>query len=257
VSTAQLYRKRPVPVEAMRWPGGAEAATPIIDWVLANGGNARYQEAHFEPATPGAEEGWLVPERIRIDTLEGTMDARPGYWVIRGVKGEFYPCEPEIFVETYDPVQYTGVGPKTAAAIAELPASVKAHPDRARKRSEPPHEVGVQPQGCPFCARIAARDYDGGHDTGVYHFEPLNPVTPGHRLFVPGQHIPRAEHAPAVTGITFSTAARWAAVQGGDFNLIVNAGPAASQTVEHLHVHYVPRRPGDGLMLPWTDGARP
>lgn len=38
----------------------------------------------------------------------------------------------------------------------------------------------------------------------------------------------------------------------GDCNLIVNQGPAATQTIPHLHAHVVPRREGDGLALPWT-----
>ncbi len=39
-----------------------------------------------------------------IHTLEGTMEAKPGDWIIRGVKGEFYPCKPDIFTATYEPV---------------------------------------------------------------------------------------------------------------------------------------------------------
>lgn len=38
-----------------------------------------------------------------IDTLEGVMRADPGDWIIRGVKGELYPCKPDIFAATYDP----------------------------------------------------------------------------------------------------------------------------------------------------------
>ena len=39
-----------------------------------------------------------------IQTLEGTMSANPGDWVIIGVKGERYPCKPDIFATTYEPV---------------------------------------------------------------------------------------------------------------------------------------------------------
>ena len=41
-------------------------------------------------------------ENLRIKTLEGTMTAKLGDWVIKGVKGEFYPCKPDIFEATYD-----------------------------------------------------------------------------------------------------------------------------------------------------------
>ena len=43
--------------------------------------------------------------RIEIDTLEGTMTAHIGDWIIQGVAGEFYPCKPAIFEQTYEAVQ--------------------------------------------------------------------------------------------------------------------------------------------------------
>jgi len=43
-------------------------------------------------------------ERVEIVTLEGTMVANPGDWIITGVKGERYPCKPDIFEATYEPV---------------------------------------------------------------------------------------------------------------------------------------------------------
>ena len=83
-----LYRKKPVVIEAMEWDGAVNSATVIIDWMLANGGTARYHDG---------------PSALSIDTLEGTMTAVPGDWIIRGVKGEFYPCKPDIFEATYEP----------------------------------------------------------------------------------------------------------------------------------------------------------
>lgn len=98
------YRKKPVVIEARQWDGGPEAATPVIDWVLAGDGTARYHSAEPEPEDdvdvwPTSAE----PEHIAIDTLEGTMRAEAGDWIIRGVKGEFYPCKPDIFDATYEP----------------------------------------------------------------------------------------------------------------------------------------------------------
>lgn len=40
-----------------------------------------------------------------IETLEGVMHASPGDWIIKGVKGEFYPCKPDIFEQTYEPAE--------------------------------------------------------------------------------------------------------------------------------------------------------
>lgn len=107
---------------------------------------------------------------------------------------------------------------------------------------------------CPFCDRIDKGDYDHVQ-SGYVSFEPLNPVTPGHRLFVPALHVEHSDLAgtPAVAG-----AMRVAHDHGlfnsqtPSYNLIISDGEAATQTIAHIHVHYVPRHPGDGLHLPWT-----
>ncbi len=44
-------------------------------------------------------------DSLFIITLEGTMEAVPGDWIIKGVKGEFYPCKPDIFAATYEPAE--------------------------------------------------------------------------------------------------------------------------------------------------------
>ena len=41
---------------------------------------------------------------IRIETLEGETTARLGDWIIKGINGEFYPCKPDIFEKTYEPI---------------------------------------------------------------------------------------------------------------------------------------------------------
>lgn len=43
------------------------------------------------------------PDPLPIGTLEGVLTARPGDWIITGVKGERYPCKPDIFAATYEP----------------------------------------------------------------------------------------------------------------------------------------------------------
>lgn len=45
-------------------------------------------------------------EGIAIPTLEGVMRASRGDWIIRGVRGEYYPCKPDIFADTYDSVEH-------------------------------------------------------------------------------------------------------------------------------------------------------
>lgn len=104
---------------------------------------------------------------------------------------------------------------------------------------------------CPFCERIAREDY-GRCSLLSVSFEPLNPVTPGHLLVVPRVHVTDATESVAITGETMRFAALLAADMG-DCNLITSVGEAATQTVKHLHIHLVPRREGDQLMLPWSD----
>lgn len=79
------YRKKPVVVEASQFLSGSE---PAPDWLSAafTSGQAWYQ---------GGEKPYIT-----IKTLEGVMRADPGDWIIRGVKGELYPCKPDVFEMT-------------------------------------------------------------------------------------------------------------------------------------------------------------
>lgn len=95
------FLKKPVEIQAVQWNGGPAAATPIIDWILSGGSTATWTEAH-EAFESDLGSYPAEPECIRIDTLEGTMRATAGDYVIRGVKGEFYPCKPDIFEATYE-----------------------------------------------------------------------------------------------------------------------------------------------------------
>lgn len=105
---------------------------------------------------------------------------------------------------------------------------------------------------CPFCARIAAGEYDY-YDHWNVAFQPLNPVTKGHFLVVPRKHVMNAFEGPAQLGRAMSFAAKLACEMPlVAANFISSAGSAATQSVWHLHVHVVPRREGDGLALPWT-----
>jgi hypothetical protein len=90
---AAKFQKRSVAIEAMPFDGTWASAKEILEWMetdrpIDRSGN-RWSD----------REGGL----IHINTLEGEMAARAGDWIIRGVKGEFYPCKPDIFTATYDP----------------------------------------------------------------------------------------------------------------------------------------------------------
>ena len=83
-----MFRKKPVVIEARRFEvwRGPEEGVALAAWC---GGRIPAMQA-------------LRPV-IEIDTLEGVVTASDGDWIIRGVKGEFYPCKPDIFEATYEP----------------------------------------------------------------------------------------------------------------------------------------------------------
>lgn len=85
-----------------------------IEYVVFDGTNAE-EIGHFVglQAQLAGREGRLV-----INTLEGQMTVSPGDHVIKGVKGEFYPCKPDIFAETYDRLNHE-IGPMNEAALIQ------------------------------------------------------------------------------------------------------------------------------------------
>ena len=108
-------------------------------------------------------------------------------------------------------------------------------------------------EGCVFCRLIRDGDYDEEYD-GIVDFEPLNPVVPGHRLVVPKVHVADALEDPQVSGQAMAYAASLARARNlNPCNIMTSVGQEATQSVFHLHFHIVPRKEGDGLMLPWTE----
>ena len=89
-----LFRKKPVVIKAIQWDG-SEAT------------GQRIREAFGEAIQvhPPQERGQSeLPPRLFCATLEGQMQASTGDWIIQGVKGEVYPCKPDIFSATYEAV---------------------------------------------------------------------------------------------------------------------------------------------------------
>ena len=108
---------------------------------------------------------------------------------------------------------------------------------------------------CIFCRILrgdAPKPENFESDNKVASFTPLHPVVPGHRLFIPRIHVQDSAESPLWTGILMMAAADYASRRRNCFNLITSAGDWATQTVFHLHVHYVPRQIGDKLHLPWS-----
>ena len=89
------FRKKPVVIEAIQWTG--ENTREIMEWV----------QPGIQPF--GMAEGWWLKQvhdrgefKLMVPTLESPHEASEGDWIIKGVKGEFYPCKPDIFEATYE-----------------------------------------------------------------------------------------------------------------------------------------------------------
>jgi hypothetical protein len=85
--SAGKFRKKPVVIEAWRWDG--KDITVLSLHKESNSMIHRWPDSR---------------DSLRVFTLEGAMRAEIGDWIIKGVKGEFYPCKDDIFTATYEPV---------------------------------------------------------------------------------------------------------------------------------------------------------
>jgi hypothetical protein len=81
------YRKKPVIIEAFK---------------TSSTGIGMFDEFSIWAEKVGFYDFTYKNESIIIHTLEGDMTVSPGDFIIRGVHGEFYPCKPDIFIETYE-----------------------------------------------------------------------------------------------------------------------------------------------------------
>lgn len=81
------FRKKPIVIEAVKWTGDTK---PFIN-ELAEFANAVCCHSHHQ-----------MMGKAHIHTLEGIMEIGEHDWIIKGVKGEFYPCKPDIFEATYE-----------------------------------------------------------------------------------------------------------------------------------------------------------
>ena len=106
------FRKKPVVIEATQWfkngdhpedyADSEEAAfRKMHDW--EGGVVRRYRRPDVEGSTTCKHCGNTMHVHGWIDTLEGGHIVCPGDWIITGVKGEHYPCKPDIFEMTYEP----------------------------------------------------------------------------------------------------------------------------------------------------------
>jgi len=92
------FRKKPVVIEAIIWTG------KNFDEICNFTGNFHGHKKAYEDYQEYCEK----TGEITIHTLEGDHLAKSGDYIIKGIKGEFYPCKPDIFEMTYEPVEIRG-----------------------------------------------------------------------------------------------------------------------------------------------------
>lgn len=94
------YRSKPKVIEAIQWTGGDTAPLDLFlgqNWTRADARDVPWNHDDKE-------------ELVIYNALESAWIPCPvGHWIIRGLKGEFYPCEPEVFARSYEPTEPKGV----------------------------------------------------------------------------------------------------------------------------------------------------
>lgn len=95
-----LYVKKPIVVTAVRWDGTQASTKKVLELMGQTVDTKHYvsQEKFHDYCDIVAKEGIIIP------TLEGNMTATIGDYIIKGVKGEAYPCKPDIFEMIYNEV---------------------------------------------------------------------------------------------------------------------------------------------------------
>lgn len=99
------YRKKPVVIDAVQWDGNK--LSEVTEWT------SEALNKHMK------NEGAMIRygHEVHINTMEGIMIASPGDFIIQGVKGEIYPCKPDIFALTYVPAYHEPQSPPKAPGM--------------------------------------------------------------------------------------------------------------------------------------------
>lgn len=174
------WRKRPVVIEAFQWNGehGREMVGLFPEWLVEA---AKSELVKYLPMEEAAE----------ITTLEGKMRAERGDWIIRGVKGELYPCKPDIFAATYEPAEPLtggsagddGVDLKTTFMTAYRQCEQAAYDYSHSLPEGPERELALKVY---HTIRLAFSKGKSGLDVGVnlHNLDRLETDMPPHQLRV-------------------------------------------------------------------------
>ncbi|WP_206002544.1 hypothetical protein [Paraburkholderia antibiotica] len=147
------YRKKPVVVEAFQLPtspadGSTNKAHEDAVWAFIGWTN----KAGMQNWTSEGDGC------IAIETLEGTMTASPGDWIIKGVKGEFYPCKPDVFAATYELADVSlaagGAVQDTAAWMTDDGRVITDKQKQGMLKDRGACASSVAPYSIPLAARV-------------------------------------------------------------------------------------------------------
>jgi hypothetical protein len=128
--TIGRYTKKPVTIEAAQWDGTDERSNEIREWVeRTHRAGAVVDTDHIQHLWDHDLGAYVMPNgkvifapyRMRcliVLTLEGEMVCRRDSWIIRGVEGEFYPCDPFIFDSTYRPERRPAPSPEAEIKLS-------------------------------------------------------------------------------------------------------------------------------------------
>lgn len=100
-------RKKPVVIEGVQFIDNPDQGRDIARWCAG-----QYDEENHQ---------------VLVNTIEGTMAAGIGWWVLKGVEGEFYPCKDSVLQATYEVVVYDPDAGVPAEAVHELVESLPPH----------------------------------------------------------------------------------------------------------------------------------
>jgi hypothetical protein len=94
MTTPTRYTKKPVTIEAMQVTD--DSKQDVAAWIIDGGGDVEVMSPYIM-----RQGGIETTHAFQVKTLEGFMWAKYGDYIIKGIQGEFYPCKPDIFADSY------------------------------------------------------------------------------------------------------------------------------------------------------------
>jgi hypothetical protein len=118
------YRKKAVEVEAVRWEGTLGSFKEITNLYSNKDWEECVRNVDFNSPFDFNQD----TISLKIHTEEGIMDAPVGNYIIKGVEGEFYSCNPSVFHKTYEPIKRVELIKYSDDMIEDLPEGIHRLP---------------------------------------------------------------------------------------------------------------------------------